>query len=43
MRETGNKKGAYRVLQQLLDVHPFSPGAKPAYDELKRDVEGQGI
>lgn len=43
MRETGNKKGAYQVLQQLLDVHPFSPGAKSAYDELKRDVEGQGI
>jgi tetratricopeptide (TPR) repeat protein len=42
-RETSNKKGAYEVLKQLLDVHPFSPGAKQAYDELKREVEGRGI
>jgi tetratricopeptide (TPR) repeat protein len=42
-RDTGNKKGAYEVLRQLLDVHPFAPGAQQAYDELKRDVEGRGI
>ena len=42
-RETGNKKGAYEVLKQLLEVHPFAPGAKQTYDELKRDVEGRGI
>lgn len=42
-RDTGNKKGAYEVLKQLLDVHPFAPGAKQAYDELKREVEGRGI
>ena len=42
-RDTGNKKGAYEVLKQLLDVHPFATGAKQAYDELKREVEGRGI
>jgi tetratricopeptide (TPR) repeat protein len=42
-RETGNKKGAYEVLKQLLDVNPFAPGARQAYDELKREVEGRGI
>jgi tetratricopeptide (TPR) repeat protein len=42
-RDTGNKKGAYEVLRQLLDVHPFAPGAQQAFDELKRDVEGRGI
>ena len=42
-RDTGNKKGAYEVLRQLLDVHPFAPGAQQAYDELKREVEGRGI
>lgn len=42
-RETGNKKSAYEVLKQLLDVHPFAAGAKQAYDELKREVEGRGI
>ena len=42
-RESGNKKGALGVLKQLLDVHPFASGAKSAYDELKREVEGQGI
>jgi tetratricopeptide (TPR) repeat protein len=42
-RDTGNKKGAYEVLKQLLDVNPFAAGAKQAYDELKREVEGRGI
>jgi tetratricopeptide (TPR) repeat protein len=42
-RETGNKKGAYEVMRQLLDVHPFAPGARKVYEELKREVEGQGI
>lgn len=42
-RETGNKKAAYEVLKQLLDVHPFAPGARQAHDELKREVEGRGI
>ncbi len=42
-RETGNKKGALGVVKQLLDVNPFAPGAKATFDELKREVEGQGI
>jgi tetratricopeptide (TPR) repeat protein len=42
-RETGNKRGAYEVMKQLLDVHPFAPGAKSVHDELKREVDGQGI
>lgn len=42
-RETGNKKAAYEVLKQLLEVHPYAPGAKQAYEELKREVEGRGI
>lgn len=42
-RDTDNKKAAYEVLKQLLDVHPFATGAQQAYDELKREVEGRGI
>ena len=42
-RETGNKKGALGVVKQLLDVNPFAPGAKSTFEELKREVEGQGI
>ncbi|MGE0769582.1 MAG: hypothetical protein AB7L90_24340 [Hyphomicrobiaceae bacterium] len=42
-RDTGNKKAAFEVLKRLLDVHPFSPGAQEAYDELKVEVEGRGI
>lgn len=42
-RETGDKRGAFRVMQQLMGVHPFAPGAKAIHDELKREVDGQGI
>lgn len=42
-RDTGNKPGALRVMRQLLDVNPFAAGAKTVVDELKREVEGQGI
>lgn len=42
-RETGNKRGAYHVLKQLLDIHPHSAGARQSLDELAKDVEGQGI
>ncbi|MBS0243648.1 MAG: hypothetical protein JSS20_15840 [Proteobacteria bacterium] len=38
-----NKKGAYEVAKQLMDVNPFAPGAKQIYEELKREVEGRGI
>ena len=42
-REHGNKKGALRVIKQLLEIHPNWPGAKQAAEELTREVEGQGI
>lgn len=42
-RDTGNKKAAFGVMKQLIEVHPFASGAKNAFDELKREVEGQGI
>ena len=42
-RETGNKRGALRVMQQLLEVHPFASGAKQIYEDLKKEVDGQGI
>lgn len=42
-REHGNKRGALRVLKQLLEVHPHWPGARQAVEELTREVEGQGI
>lgn len=42
-RETGNKKGAFRVVQQLLEVNPNASGAKEVFEELKKEVEGQGI
>ena len=42
-REHGNKRGALRVVKQLLEVHPNWPGAKHAVEELTREVEGQGI
>jgi tetratricopeptide (TPR) repeat protein len=42
-RETGNKKGALGVMRQLLEVHPFSSGARKIHDDLEREVRGQGI
>ncbi|HRD75390.1 MAG TPA: tetratricopeptide repeat protein [Hyphomicrobiaceae bacterium] len=42
-REVGNKRGAYYVLKQLVDVHPFWAGAKQVLEELKKEVEGQDI
>ena len=42
-RDTGNKKGAFGVMKQLMDVYPLASGAKSAFDELKREVDGQGI
>ena len=42
-RDSGNKKGALGVMKQLIDVHPFAAGGKTALEELKREVEGQGI
>jgi tetratricopeptide (TPR) repeat protein len=42
-REHGNKRGALRVVKQLLEIHPNWPGARQAVEELTREVEGQGI
>lgn len=42
-REIGFKRGAFAVVRRLLDVYPFSSGAKQAADELEREVDGQGI
>lgn len=42
-RDTGNKKGAYKVMQQLLEIHPYASGAKQIHDDLKKEVDGQGI
>jgi tetratricopeptide (TPR) repeat protein len=39
--ETGQKKGALRAYEKLLEVHPFWPGARQARDELSREVGGQ--
>lgn len=43
LREVGQKKGALKAYEQLLSVHPFAAGAKQAHDDLKREVDGQGI
>lgn len=43
LREIGQKRGALKTYEQLLSVHPFWSGAKQAVDDLKREVEGQGI
>jgi tetratricopeptide (TPR) repeat protein len=43
LRELGQKKGALKTYQKLLEVHPFWPGAKQAVEELQREVRGQGI
>jgi tetratricopeptide (TPR) repeat protein len=43
LRESGQKKSALKVYEQLLRIHPYMPGAKEAADELRIEVEGQGI
>jgi tetratricopeptide (TPR) repeat protein len=43
LREVGEKKGALKAYQKLLEVHPFAPGARQALEELEREVGGQGI
>jgi tetratricopeptide (TPR) repeat protein len=39
--ETGQKKGALKAYEKLLEVHPYWPGARQALEELKREVGGQ--
>jgi len=43
LEEQGQKKGALKALEQLYRINPNTPGAKTAIDNLKKDVEGQGI
>jgi tetratricopeptide (TPR) repeat protein len=42
-REIGQKRAALKAYEQLLSVHPYWSGARQAHDDLKRDVDGQGI
>ena len=43
LEETGQKKGALKALEELYKINPTTPGAKTAIDNLKKEVEGQGI
>lgn len=43
LREVGDKKGALRATRRALGVYPHLKSAKTAEEELRRDVEGQGI
>jgi tetratricopeptide (TPR) repeat protein len=41
--QMGEKKAALEVYDQLLKVHPNIEGGEKERDELKKEVEGQGI
>lgn len=41
--EQGQKKGALKAMEQLYKVNPTTPGAKTTIENLKKEVEGQGI
>lgn len=43
LRTLGEKKGALKAYESLLAIYPAMPGAKQARDELRVEVEGQGI
>ncbi|MGE0052572.1 MAG: tetratricopeptide repeat protein [Hyphomicrobium sp.] len=43
LEEQGQKKGALKALEQLYRINPNTPGAKTSIDNLKKEVEGQGI
>lgn len=43
LRDIGEKKASYEAFQNLIKVYPYAPGAKEALQELKVEVEGQGI
>lgn len=43
MREQGDKAAALKTYRQLLNVHPFWEGGAEAVEQLKREIEGQGI
>jgi tetratricopeptide (TPR) repeat protein len=43
LQQLGEKKAALEAYESLLKVHPQAPGVKKARDDLKAEVEGQGI
>jgi tetratricopeptide (TPR) repeat protein len=43
LQEAGQKKGALKALEELVKVNPHAPGAKTSIENLKKEVEGQGI
>jgi tetratricopeptide (TPR) repeat protein len=43
LREMGDKKGALRATRRALTVYPHLKSAQTQEEELRRDVEGQGI
>lgn len=43
LEETNQKAGALAAHRQLMEVHPFWPGADERLRTLKRESEGQGI
>ncbi len=43
LAEIGEKKAALEAYKKLLAVHPFAAGARASFEELNREVEGQGI
>lgn len=43
LKEVGQRKAALAAFRKLLEVHPYWPGAKAAFDELAREVDGQEI
>lgn len=43
LQHLGEKKAALEAYESLLKIHPKAPGVKKARDDLKTEVEGQGI
>jgi predicted Zn-dependent protease len=43
LRDIGENKAAFEVLKRLQDVHPYWTGVGQAIEDLRREVEGQGI
>lgn len=43
LREIGDERGALKVFDTLVGIHPFWKGTDSVYKELKQKVEGRGI
>jgi Tetratricopeptide repeat len=43
MKDFGDKKAALAAYSKLVAIHPFWPSAQTAFDELKKEIEGQGL